>query len=109
MRGAVLVRCTVAQVPFVVAGARLADDPVERAAQRTVLAGAVGGLTEPLLLCGDQIAGGELGTLVNAADDAIDRGAILTGTGVRVTGFHLGATSRAGFTPMAADVTVASP
>jgi hypothetical protein len=55
MRGALISRCRLGESRLVVVGARLADDPDERAAQRAILARTLRGTTDPVVVCGDLI------------------------------------------------------
>jgi hypothetical protein len=100
-RGAVLARCTVGDVPFVVAGARLGDDPAERAEQSVILAKALAAHTEPVILAGE-LDPALLSSVVQA-DAAHPRPAqtwVLTAPPVRLEGF-------VGEHPVAADLTLA--
>jgi hypothetical protein len=120
-RGAVLAHCRVGSARFAVAGARLSDEPDERAAQAASLARTLAAVTDPLILCGEFGIDADLTGMVDAdltgmvdadltgmvkVDAAHPRPArawILTGRGVRVTAFPAGSGTDE---PTAADITL---
>lgn len=53
LRGAAFARCSVAGIPFVVAGSHLATDPVERPGQAKLLKAAIAEVDEPVVVAAD--------------------------------------------------------
>jgi hypothetical protein len=102
-RGAVLARGRVADTPFTVASARLADTPPARAQGQAALAQALGGVTGALLVAGDidRVAG-----LTDAVDPAPGQPRMQVGPGVQVDGVELGPPGPRGCRPVAVDLII---
>jgi endonuclease/exonuclease/phosphatase family metal-dependent hydrolase len=72
MRGAVFVRCTLARVPFVVAGSHLSTDPAERPGQAGILKAALSEVDDPVVFGGDLNEGADGPAWRTVADGLVD-------------------------------------